>query len=114
MKSIISIISLIIIGFILQSFLPWWIIVFTAIIVGIVAKMGGTRSFGIGFLSIALLWGVYAGWIDQANAGRLSSRMGELFGGIAGYQLILIVALVGGILGGMGMLTGSLARKLVD
>ena len=114
MKTIFYIFLLLVFGILTQSFLPWWITAPTAAIVGLIAKMTSWKSFGIGFLAMSLLWGGYAFWQHQSTGGFLTNRIAELFGGIGAPALILICALLGGILGGMGMLCGGLARKLIS
>jgi len=62
----------------------------------------------IGFLGVALLWGIAAFQIDIANEGILSARMEEIFG----RNMLLLTILLGGLLGGMGALTGTLGQRL--
>lgn len=112
MKSIPYTIAIIILGFICQSYLPWWSIVLVAFVIGAFTKDSGIRAFAIGFVGVALLWGIYAAFINNQNDSILANRMGELFGGMSAISLVLITAIIGGLVGGLGALTGNLGRKM--
>ena len=112
MKFILYIIAIILLGYVCHIFLPWWSIVVVAFIIGTLTKESGIRAFTIGFLSVALLWGIYATIINSQNDSILANRMGELLGDTSPMSLILITALVGGLVGGLGTLTGNLGRKM--
>ncbi|MFT5167636.1 MAG: hypothetical protein ACI8P3_002874 [Saprospiraceae bacterium] len=112
MKFILYIIAIILLGYICHIFLPWWSIVVVAFIVGIFTKDSGIRAFAIGFLGVALLWGIYAAFINSQNDSILANRMGELLGGMGAGSLVLVTALIGGLVGGLGALTGNLGRKI--
>lgn len=98
-----------------QMFLPWWVI---AVISGIVAIFFnyryGVLSFLNAFVAVGLLWLGYAflqgGW---GNASVLPSKMGELFGGIGGIGVILLTGLLGGLVAGLGALTGTMLKGIV-
>ncbi len=111
-KFIIGVIAVAIIALIGQSYLPWWIIAPTSFLIGALLGLNGRQSFGYGFLGIALLWGVYAGWLNNENESILATKMGALFGGLSPLHLVLITALLGGIVGGVAAMTGSLGRNL--
>lgn len=113
MKSILFLLSIIIVGFIGQQLLPWWSIALIAALLSFAFNIRVGMSFLAGFLAVALLWGGYAGYLNTMNEGILAARMGALFGGINGIILVLITGLLGGILGGLGALTGSLGRQLL-
>ncbi len=112
MKYFSGIAGIIVLGFVLQSFLPWWSIAVAAGIVGVFLKLNNVQSYLVGFLGVFLLWGVYAAFINSANQGILADKIGALFGGFGAFQMVLITALFGGIIGGFGTLTGRLGRKL--
>ena len=103
--------SIFLLGLVLQQFFPWWIIVLVAGVVGFFFRAKPWLSFAMGFLAVALLWGTYATWLDWENGGLLSDKMGDLFNRMTGWGLILVTALMGGMLGGLGALTGSLGRQ---
>lgn len=100
-------------GYIGHQFLPWWSIAIIAGLMSFIFHLNVNISFWAGFLAAALLWGGYAALINAANGGILSARIGNLFGGVNGFILVVLTGIVGGIFGGLGALTGSLGRKLV-
>ena len=82
--------------------------------VGLWIKLNGWQSFIYGFIGAALIWGIYATILNSGNGGILASRVGNLFGGMNGITLILVTAIVSGIMGGLGAMTGSLGRQLFE
>ncbi|MFK7773047.1 MAG: hypothetical protein AB8F94_12950 [Saprospiraceae bacterium] len=107
-NSIYGIIALILLGLLVHQFTPWWSIVIVAAIIGGVFNKHAGKSFLIGFIGVFLLWGIAAYQMDVANESILSTRMGEIFGA----NMIVVTALLGGLLGGMGALTGTLGQRL--
>ena len=112
MKLLYTFLIIVILTIIAQMYLPWYVVVLIAAIVAYISKVGPGKSFLVGFLAIALVWGLYACILSAANDGILAGKIGQLFGGLSASLLILITAGVGGLVGGMGALTGSLARRL--
>jgi hypothetical protein len=107
-NSIYGIITIILLGLLVHQFTPWWSIVLVAAIVGSIFNEHAGKSFLFGFLGIFLLWGIAAYQIDVGNESILSTRVGEIFG----TNMILATALLGGLLGGMGALTGTLGQRI--
>ena len=114
MKYFSGIVGIVVLGFIFQSFLPWWSIVLVAAVIGVFIKLNNVQSYLVGFLGVFLLWGAYAAFLNAANDGILAERIGALFGGLGANQMVIITALLGGIVGGFGTLTGCLGRKLLN
>lgn len=112
MKFIAYTIALIILGYLVHLFLPWWVIVLLAALIGAFSQFSGIRAFALGFLGIALLWGITAFLINNSNEGILAARFGDLFGGTSANSLILFTTLLGGFLGGLGAMTGALGAKI--
>ena len=63
------------------------------------------------FLAVFFLWLVYAIWLNSKNTFILSNQVGELFGGIPGWSVIILGALVAGMLSGLAGWTGSAIRE---
>jgi hypothetical protein len=101
-------------GFIAHQFLPFWAVAIVAGTVGLFFFYENSAvSFAAGFAAASLLWSGYAGFLNATNLNLLSGKMGELFH-INGSYLVYLTGMVGGLLGGLGAMTGSLARKLFE
>lgn len=111
MKFSILLISIVVLGYLSQFFFPWWAIVPIAFIGGMVLAKNGPHAFTAGFLAIFLLWAAQSLWMSSANQGILADKMGVLLGGLPGGALPWVSALVGGILSGLGALSGFLGRR---
>lgn len=99
------------IGGLLQPFTPWWTIAVWTAVLGILIDQKAYVHFWAAFAGAALLWGAWAFVLSQENEGILAERIGELFGGIGGYAVLVATALIGGLTAGLGAVTGSLGRK---
>ncbi|HMR43131.1 MAG TPA: hypothetical protein PKC40_04830 [Saprospiraceae bacterium] len=108
-----SVIFVLLCGFLLQLFLPWWIIAVVAAIASLIFKLPAAGAFFAGFVAAALLWGGYAAYLDQMSGGAFADMIGKIFQGVEGATLIYLTAFVGGLAGGLGALTGSLGRNLI-
>jgi hypothetical protein len=69
-------------------------------------------NFGAGFLGIALLWTVKALLIQNVAAAPLAERVAMIFP-LQGNKvlLFLVMALLGGLVGGFAAMTGSALHK---
>lgn len=114
MRFSLLIILILILGFIIQSFLPWWSIMLVAGILTLFFQLSTTQRSLAGFLGVFLLWGSYAIYLNMLNSGILAEKMGMLFGGLGGMTLVLITAIVGGLFGGLGAMTASLGYALFN
>lgn len=103
------------VAYIFSLFLPWWSIALAA---GLVAFLYNSKaaSFWTGFIAVAVLWSVLTFTLSAANGHLLADKMGQLIvpnGAIDGLGMVMITALIGGLVGGLGALTGKLGRKLL-
>lgn len=105
-------------------YLPWWTVAIVAFGVGLLLseqrrrrvftrkQPPPPRSFLAGFLGMGLLWGGLALLAHQQNGGLLTSRMLPIL--LPNLEdprpalLLGVVALMGGLIGGMAALTGNL------
>lgn len=69
-------------------------------------------SFYVGFFAIAVLYATVGWWADNANQGVFAEKMKTVLGESATLTLIVLPALIGGIMGGLGSLSGSLLRNV--
>ena len=114
MKYLLGITGIIVIGFVAQSFFEWWVIAVVAAIVGAFIRLNNVQSYLVGFLGVFLLWGAYAAFMNSGNDGILANKIGAMLGGLGAYQMVLVTAILGGIMGGFAALTGSLGRNLLQ
>ncbi|WP_044200895.1 hypothetical protein [Flammeovirga sp. OC4] len=95
----------------LQLFFPWWIIAFPCFALGVLKqKQNFLPIFLTGFISIALLWGVYAAMIQIYTGSELSHRVAEMFRLPSNDFVGIISALIGGLTGGLSALCGALIK----
>jgi hypothetical protein len=91
----------------------WWVLAPVAFLTGLVIyHPGSARVFLMGFLAGALLWWGMAFYLSSVNDHLLAGRMGQLFGDLPPLALSLITGLIGGLLGGMSILTANLGRGM--
>lgn len=92
-------------------FLPWWSLLVPAFIFGIWLTEKGVAAFFTGFTAAGLAWLLQALIIDIFNGAVLSSRIAETLSLPAPWFLLLITFIIGGIMGGMGTLSGYLFKN---
>lgn len=93
--------------------LPWWALSFIAAAAVFFFPLSGGKGFATGFATGTLLWMTVALLQNAGNGGLLSGRIGQLFMGLQGFQLLLITGLLGGLLAGFGALTGAYLRLMI-
>lgn len=98
-------------AFISGLFLPWWAMAITSLLVAVLVHQKGWKAFTAGLLGVFILWAGLAWWIDMKNNGVLSERIASVLplGGNS-ILLILVTGLIGGLVAGLGALTGSYLR----
>ena len=108
MKFTVQTLLIALLGWLLQTFLPWWTMAIGAFAVGFVFSSSGWRSFFAGLLGIGLLWLIAALVIGYTTASPLVDRVAMLFPTKSTPLLYLITSLIGGLVGGFASLTGSI------
>ncbi len=95
----------------LGMYAPWWSIALAACIVAAVVPQKNAKAFVAGLLGIMLLWIIVALVKDGANNHILSSRIANLLPlkGSVGL-LVFVTGLIGGLVGGLSALCGSMLR----
>lgn len=111
--SLFTIFFILIAGQLCRFGLPWWGIAPVGVLAGWLFPQHPAKSLLAGFAGGFLLWSLHAWWLDQANDGILSERIGALFMGLPGWALLLLTGFLGGLLAGFGCLTGRWGRDLV-
>ncbi len=93
-------------------FFPWWTIAIASFVVAVFIHQKPLKAFLAGFLGLFLLWGGYAVFIDLKNEHVLSQKIALILPLGGSYVvLILVTAFVGGLVGGLGALTGSFTKR---
>ncbi len=97
------------IAYFLQSVFPWWSAALSAFVIGFVVFTKPGASFFSGFAGIALLWL----FMSFNTDGPLPGRVAEIFSLPNSALLVLVTAIIGGIAGGFGALTGCYLRNWI-
>jgi hypothetical protein len=92
---------------------PWWWPALAAYAAGYWLGRTPWRAFLTGFLGTGLAWAALAAFLDWRNAHVLAHRMAGLIGVPAPWVLLVLTALVGGLMGGLGALAGQALRAYI-
>lgn len=106
-------ILVLILGFVLQLFLPWWVSGLAAF--GLAFALGSRpgQAFAAGFGGIGVGWVLYSLFLHLRNDGILAAKIGELLTLPHPLILLLLGGLVGGLVGGTTALAGLYCRRLL-
>jgi hypothetical protein len=100
-------------SFILQLFLPWWIIAPVAFSLALWKGTSSHQAFWSGFGAIVFLWAAAALVIHLRNEGILTAKVAGLFSLPFPALMILVTALIGGLVGGLAALSGFYWQRVV-
>ena len=115
MKFFVSILLTALLSFAACLFLPWWIIAITGFVVAFAIPQKAGLSFLAGFIALFLLWTGLSFWMSAANNHLLAHKLSLLFIKADNpFLLILVTGLIGGLVAGLGSLTGRHFRKLFN
>ncbi len=105
--------TILILSYLLQLFLPWWIIVVisfaTCGLIGKTAKI----SLWSPFLAILLLWGGMAFYKSLPNEHLLAGKIAIVFGLSAWWHILIATSLVGAFIAAVAGFCGYQFRKAV-
>lgn len=111
MKFLISFLLTALLSFSWALFFPWWIIAVAAFIVAALIPQARIKAFLCAFFALFILWGGQAMLIDNKNEHLLSAKVAQILPLGGSYiAVIFVTALIGGLIGGLGALTGSFLR----
>ena len=113
MKFLIQVVLTVLLSYIAEQFLPWCTIGICAAVVAMGLPLNRITAFLGGFTAIGLLWMVAATRIDVHTNSILSTKIAPLLGFQSSTLLILLTGLVGGMVGGLGALSGQQIRALL-
>ncbi len=107
MKFLYQLIATVILSFLLQNFLPWWTMAVVSFALGYFFGNKGFISFCAGFLGIGILWLGMAMFIDVSTQSILTEKINR----ILPLNVFILTTLIGGLVGGLASLTGSLLNS---
>jgi hypothetical protein len=114
MKFLIQVVLTVLLSYVAEQFLPWWTIGICAAVIAMGLTLNKITAFLGGFTAISLLWMIVATLIDVRTNAILSTKIAPLLGFQSSTLLILLTGLVGGMVGGLGALSGQQLRALLN
>ena len=115
MKWIVSTILIAVLSYVsgLLDILPWYSFVVCAFIVALITSLKPGTAFLSGFVGLFVLWFILCFKIDNGNQHILSEKVANILPlNGSSIALMIVSAFVGGLLGGMGALSGGFARSV--
>ena len=106
MKKLFALVLIMILGFLLTSFGPWYLIALAGLLGGFILRNQWSGLL-IGFLGGFSLWGIHIGLITSFSESDLPVRIAQLFTLPSETILILVSALVGGLVSGFAAAAGG-------
>ena len=114
MSNLVGIAAIALLGMLSQMIFPWWTIAIVGFWVGFWLAQSPASSFFYGFLSMFLVWSIYAGYQSASNGDLMTNTMSGIFGGkISGTQLIYTTGTLGGLVTGLATVAGTLFRQVL-
>ena len=108
MRFAVQILVIVVLGFFLELFFPWWTVAIAAFCGGVLVH---TRmNFLGGFIAVGLLWLAKALIADLSSDSDLTERVAAIFMLHSKALLLLVTVLLGGIVGGFAAMTGGALR----
>ena len=112
MKFFVSIMLIALLSVAACLYLPWWSIAIMAFIVAALIPQKPVMSFFAGFISLLLLWGLFALYLSSNNNHLLAHKLSTLILKVnSPVLLIAATAFIGALVAGFGALAGSFVRK---
>src|ERR1700761_677429 len=106
---------ILVLSFVCSFFMPWWAVAVAAFAAALFINKKPVHAFWSGFLAIFILWTVWALFKSIPNDNALAGRVIPLFPLPHSWLLLLLItAIIGGLVGGMGALSGALLKKAIN
>ena len=111
LKMVLSILIMGIGGYWAEQMLPWWIIAVVSAVVCFAMHLRSLAAFICSFLGIGIMWMGVAWLIHIQVSAAMTEKISLLFGLQDETLLIVLTGCLGGLVGGMGGLSGSIIRN---
>ena len=108
MKTFLQLITILFLAWALELFFPWWSIAIAGFVGGLIFH--SRSNFIAGFLAIAILWIIKALMIENSATTELTARIADLLMVKSKPVLFGVMAFLGGLVGGLSSVSGSLLR----
>lgn len=113
MKFSVALLLNIVLAFAASLWLPWWTIAITGFMIGLLIPQRRFNSFLTAFLALFLLWGLWCVVLSSHDDLRFASKISMLILKLSnGWFSIIATALIGGLVAGLGALSGSFLRPV--
>ncbi len=103
-------ILILLVAFILQFFLPWWIVAIVAFVAAFLKARAGSNAFWSGFFAIGTLWTIVGLFKTLSNKNILANKVGQMLmlpeTGFNWLLVLIISALIGALAAGFSALAG--------
>ncbi|MDI9878942.1 hypothetical protein [Flectobacillus longus] len=97
-----------------QYLLPWWSVALASAIAAFLLAGSAGSAFRVGTIINVLVWFMMAFWSHWRSEGILTTKIaGVLPLGGSAVVLFVVTLVVGGLIGGLGALSGFQVRQLV-
>lgn len=104
-----QILLIIVLGFFMELFLPWWSMSIAALAGGFL--INSRMNFLAGFLAIGILWVVQALITDLSTDSGLADRVARIFMLHNKAVLLLVTFVLSGLVGAFAAMAGGALRK---
>ena len=95
-------------------FSPWWTIAIVGFLAAMIIRLSPGLSFFAGFIANFVLWTAMAFWLSTKNDHLLAHKISLVILKIDNPALLILMSgLIGGLITGLGSLTGSLLAKKI-
>lgn len=114
MKFISNLFLIMFFSFIAGIFFQWWSIAIIGFLAALIIRLPSGLNFFAGFMANFILWSALAFWISSKNDHILAHKISVMIIKTDNPALlILLTGLIGGLITGLGALTGSLLAKRI-
>jgi hypothetical protein len=114
MKFFISILLIALLSFAACLFLPWWVIAIAGFVVAFFIPQKAGLAFLAGFIALFILWAGMSYYLSNTNNHLLAHKISVLFIKADNpTALFLVTGLIGGLVAGLGSLSGRLLKKAI-